>query len=105
MDSFFEQVYSIVAEIPYGKVVSYSQIAWMLNRPRGARQVGWAMRHCPDHLPWHRVVKVDGSFAGPIFSEEQKKRLQAEGVIFLLDGRVDMGACSWNGSEESLSGV
>jgi len=55
VNPFFKQVYSIVAQIPYGKVVSYGQIARMLGRPRAAREVGWAMRCCPDFLPDGRV--------------------------------------------------
>jgi len=95
MNSFFEQVYAIVAQIPYGKVVSYGQIAWMLGSPRGARQVGWAMRTCPDHLPWHRVVLADGTVAGGLYADMRRLRLEAEGVLFLPDGRVDMSACGW----------
>ena len=90
MNPFFKQVYAIVERIPYGKVVSYSQIAWMLGRPRGARQVGWAMRHCPEHLPWQRVVMADGTIAGGVHAAVRKGILEAEGVTFLPDGRVDM---------------
>ena len=53
---FFDEVYRIVARIPHGKVASYGQIARLLGRPGAARQVGWAMRHCPGGLPWQRVV-------------------------------------------------
>ncbi len=97
MDSFFQKVYALVEKIPYGKVVSYGQIAWMLGNPRGARQVGWAMRHCPDHLPWQRVIKADGSIAGGGFSEMRRAMLESEGVSFLPDGRVDINACRWMG--------
>ena len=90
MNPFFKQVYEVVERIPYGKVVSYSQIAWMLGRPRGARQVGWAMRCCPEHLPWQRVVKADGTIAGGMHSAIRRGMLEAEGVVFLPDGRVDM---------------
>lgn len=93
MDSFFKQVYSIVEKIPSGKAVSYGQIAWALGRPRAAREVGWAMRHCPEYLPWQRVVKADGTVAGGAFADRRRELLQAEGVEFLPDGRVDMKAC------------
>ena len=63
-NGFFQQVYDIVAQIPKGQALSYGQIAQMLGRPRAARMVGWAMRRCPEELPWHRVVKADGSIAG-----------------------------------------
>lgn len=97
MTPFFEQVYRIVEKIPYGKVVSYGQIAWMLGSPRAARQVGWAMRRCPDELPWQRVVKADGEITGGVYAELRKARLEAECVPFLPDGRVDMAKCRWNG--------
>lgn len=95
MDGFFEEVYSIVARIPYGKVVSYGQIARALDRPRSARMVGWAMRRCPEGLPWHRVIKADGSIASGILPDLGRDLLATEGVAFLDDGRVDMEACRW----------
>ena len=94
MNTFFEQVYAIVAQIPYGKVMSYGQIARELGRPRAAREVGWAMRYCPDGLPWQRVVKADGAIAGGMYAELRKQLLEEEGVTFLLDGRVDMKQCT-----------
>lgn len=97
MNPFFEQVYAVVEKIPYGKVVSYGQIARMLERPRAARVVGWAMRCCPEHLPWQRVVMANGSIAGGIYADTRKALLEAEGVIFLPGGCVDMAACRWQG--------
>ena len=96
-NSFFQQVYALVAQVPYGRVVAYGQIARMLGRPRAAREVGWAMRCCPPDLPWQRVVKADGSIAGGMFSEMRRAMLEAEGVMFLSDGRVTMAACRWDG--------
>ena len=93
MNPFFEQVYAVVGQIPYGKVVSYGQIARILGRPRAAREVGWAMRRCPEHLPWQRVVMADGSVTGGLYADMRKALLEAEGVAFLSDGRVDMGLC------------
>lgn len=99
MTPFNEQVYSIVEKIPCGKVVSYGQIAWMLGRPRGARLVGRAMRYCPEHLPWQRVVKADGSIADGGRPKIRRALLEAEGVPFLPDGRADMKSCLWNGED------
>jgi len=90
MSSFYQQVYDIVEQIPSGKVISYGQIAWMLGRPRAARMVGWAMRQCPEHLPWQRVVMADGTVTGGVHADIRKAVLEAEGVTFLADGRVDM---------------
>ena len=93
MNTFFERVYAIVAKIPYGKVISYGQIAWILGHPRAARQVGWAMRCCPEQLPWQRVVKADGTIAGGMYTDVRRGILEAEGVAFLPNGRVDMELC------------
>ena len=90
MNPFFKQVYEIVEQIPYGMVMSYGQIAKILGRPRAAREVGWAMRHCPEGLPWQRVVMADGSITGGVYAEERKNLLESEGVAFLSDGRVNM---------------
>ena len=92
---FFQAVYEIVAQVPRGRVGSYGQIARLLGSPRAARQVGWAMRQCPDELPWHRVVMSDGSIAGGGWSDLRRALLEDEGVPFLPDGRVDMAKCHW----------
>ena len=96
MDTFFTSVYNIVAQIPCSKVASYGQIARMLDSPRSARIVGYAMRNCPDTLPWHRVVKGDGSISNGVLKDLCRDLLLGEGVSFLPDGRIDMQLCQWN---------
>jgi methylated-DNA-protein-cysteine methyltransferase-like protein len=103
MAAFFEKVYDILNHVPYGRVVSYGQIAKMLGRPRAAREVGWALRACPDHLPWQRVVRADGSVAGGAHSDLRKALLESEGVKFLKDGRVDMEKCQWDAEGYDLA--
>ena len=93
MKSFNERVYEVVEQIPIGMVISYGGIARLLGSPRSARMVGWAMRNCPEHLPWQRVVMADGSVTGGAHAEERKERLMEEDVPFLSDGRVDMKLC------------
>ncbi len=92
-DSFFQRVYAAVARIPYGTVVSYGDIARAIGAPGKARYVGYAMRHCPDGLPWHRVVRADGSIAGGAFAPLRETLLRREGVPFLADGRADLWRC------------
>ena len=96
MNAFFEQIYDLVSKIPFGKVVSYGQIAKELGKPRAAREVGWAMRNCPENHPWHRVVMSDGSITGGMYAEMRKSLLEDEGVIVGADGRVDMKRYRWN---------
>ena len=57
-DTFFERVYTIARQIPYGKVTSYGAIAKALGTARSARMVGWAMNasHNLEDVPAHRVV-------------------------------------------------
>lgn len=94
---FFQEVYRMVEKIPPGKVVSYGQIAQALGVPRGARQVGFAMRCCPDNLPWQRVVMADGTITGGRHADLRREFLLAEGVPLLPDGRVDVAACRFTG--------
>ena len=100
--SFFDQVYTVVAKIPYGRVISYGQIARMLGSPRGARTVGWALSACPDGLPWQRVVRADGYIADGEFAELRRALLMEEGVPFINDWRVDMEACKWGGDDDMI---
>ena len=95
MNSFAKQVYEIVEQIPYGNVISYGEIAKLLGRPRAAREVGWAMRNCPDGLPWQRVVMADGTVTGGVYAKTRLELLKSEGVTFLQDGRIDMKTCRW----------
>ncbi len=100
LTGFFKEVYDIVAQIPAGKVASYGQIAAMLGNPRAARTVGWAMASAPErlHLPCHRVVDKQGRLSPDfVFGgyEVQRADLEAEGVVFRKDGRIDMKKCMW----------
>ncbi len=97
MNSFFEKVYGVVAQIPEGKVISYGAIARLIGNPGAARQVGWAMHSCPPGLPWQRVVMADGTVTGGDYAEKRRALLVLEGVGFLPDGRVDMRSSSWLG--------
>ena len=99
--TFFERAWGVVRQIPEGRVASYGQVARLMGAPRCARQVGYAMHGSPGvsgGVPCHRVVFSDGSLA-PSFAfggpGEQRRMLEAEGVAFLPNGRVDMKNCAW----------
>jgi methylated-DNA-protein-cysteine methyltransferase-like protein len=97
-DSIFPRVYALLATVPPGKAVSYGEIARGLGMPHGARVVGWAMRRCPEGLPWHRVVNARGEISqrGIGEGEEiQRALLEDEGVAFRIDGRIDMQVYGW----------
>lgn len=65
-ENFFERVYEIARQIPYGKVTSYGAIAKALGAARSARMVGWAMNasHNREDVPAHRVVNRLGLLSG-----------------------------------------
>ncbi len=98
--SFNQQVYAVVALVPYGMVTTYGLIAAALGDPRKAREVGWALASMPREVdaPAHRVVNRVGdlsggwAFGGP---EVQRALLEDEGVTFTADGRVDMRRHLW----------
>lgn len=99
-DNFQQEVYSIVAAIPPGRVVTYGQIAYLIGRPQCSRMVGHAMHNVPAelHLPCHRVVNSQGRLAP--FWEEQRLLLEREGVRFRKNGCVDMKVSQWEFMEE-----
>ncbi len=94
-DSFFEQVYQLIATIPPGKVATYGQIAVLLGRPQAAKMVGWALHQLPEHRsrPWHRVINRKGAISYDSKNSGQslqKYLLEAEGVKFDAHDRVDL---------------
>jgi alkylated DNA nucleotide flippase Atl1 len=71
-----------IRSIPPGRVAAYSDITPHAPRLAGRVLAGTGE---PD-LPWHRVVRADGSLAK---GRRQRERLVAEGVGFRGE-RVDM---------------
>lgn len=66
-EGFFERVYYVVRQIPYGKVTSYGAIARYLGSGQSSRMVGWAMNQSHKHsefIPAHRVVNRNGLLTG-----------------------------------------
>ena len=98
-ESFFKRVYQIVERVPCGKVASYGQIARMAGSPRAAKQVGYAMRRCPSELPWHRIVRANGSIAVGVCESFCRAMLEAEGISFLANGKIDIKLYCWDGIE------
>lgn len=95
----------LVAAIPAGRVATYGQIAAMAGNHRGARQVVRVL-HSMDHLPWHRVVNRFGtiSLAEGAGYEEQRSRLEAEGVAFDGEERIDLARYLWRPDNDTSAG-
>ena len=92
---WIDLVLAIVAEVPKGKVASYSQVAHLAGYPRYARQVGWVLRRAESfgQFPCHRIVHADGRLVEGW--QEQRALLEEEGVRFRLTDRVDMAYYQW----------
>lgn len=95
-----QKVYTLVRQIPPGKVATYGQIAALLGNPRAARAMAAALRTAPagQGIPCHRVISRRGSMApAEVFGGPgvQSALLRGEGVFFLSDATVDMSQCLW----------
>jgi len=102
----YERIYATIRDIPQGCVASYGQIAEIAGVPRGARQVGYALRHLPNghDVPWYRVIRSSGRIAfekGSDAFNEQSKRLMMEDVA-ILEGRIDMQKYRWQPDLDEL---
>ncbi|MEK6894903.1 MAG: MGMT family protein [Nanoarchaeota archaeon] len=79
--SFQKKVFSIVARIPYGKVMTYAQISARLNS--SPRAVGQALKRNKNtkRIPCHRVVCSDGRIGGyfGVRYKEKIRLLEKEG--------------------------
>ncbi len=91
-DVQIERVRELVAAIPPGRVATYGDIAAAagLSTPR---TVGWIMRTDSADLPWHRVLRADGTPAAHL-AHRQLARLAAEGCPVRGD-RVDLAAARY----------
>ncbi len=96
----FEKIYSVVRQIPRGRVASYGQVAALAGNPRWSRVVGYALHVNPDPegIPCYRVVTKSGGLSeafafGGI--NVQRELLERDGVEFTPDGRVVMEKYRW----------
>ena len=66
VSAFARSCYRAAMQIPYGQTRTYGQLALMMGRPRAARAVGSAMRHCTlmPFVPCHRVISAHGAIKG-----------------------------------------
>ncbi len=99
-DSFFERVYAIVRQIPYGRVTSYGAIAKSLGTARSARMVGWAMNasHGLEDVPAHRVVNRKGLLTGKHHFDGtnlMQQLLESEGIKIQDNQILDLDKYYW----------
>jgi methylated-DNA-protein-cysteine methyltransferase related protein len=75
-----DRVRAVVRAIPPGETSTYGEVATLAGMPGRARLVGRILAEDGHDLPWHRVLRADGTCA-PHVAQEQLARLRAEGVL------------------------
>ena len=86
-----EAVYDVVERIPAGRVSTYGAIGRLVGV--GPRRVARALAQGGGAVPWHRVLRADGTAAEAV-RVRQLELLAGEGVA-LRGGRVDLRAVGW----------
>jgi Predicted methylated DNA-protein cysteine methyltransferase len=93
------RIIAALKSIPPGRVSSYGAIAASAGLSNGARQVVRVLHSSSEKegLPWHRMLRKDGSIALPPGEgfELQRSLLKAEGVEVSGQGLVDLGRYGW----------
>lgn len=107
-EDFYEKVYTVVEQIPHGRVTTYGAIAGFLGVSSGARMVGYALNNLLTRksesdqrdIPAHRVVNRLGQLTGRAYFPDDTmcERLSQEGVVFISDFTVDMEQHFWDPS-------
>ncbi len=108
MPEGWEEIYAVVRRIPRGKVTTYGAVAALLGKPRGARQVGYALaalRGARHDVPWQRVLgarprgRATITILDPMGAAVQEAKLRKEGVRFDERGMVALERYGWRWRE------
>ncbi len=104
--AYYEQVWTVVRQVPHGYVVTYGQVAQLIPLPSGVdpenyrvygpRWVGNAMAASPDDVPWQRVINAQGEISDRPGAQKQRQLLEEEGILFVKD-RVNLKVYQWPG--------
>ena len=93
------RVFALVRACPLGRVTTYGWLAKTVGYPRGARMIGWIMNESPQGVPAQRVINSKGELSGSWAfgqSDTMRQLLEAEGIVFSADERVDMKRYGWD---------
>lgn len=100
------RVYALVRACPAGRVTTYGWLAKAVGYPRGARMVGWIMNETSQGVPAQRVINSKGELSGNwAFNNPggMRELLEAEGIVFSGDGRIDLKRYGWDPSRDLSS--
>jgi methylated-DNA-protein-cysteine methyltransferase related protein len=92
------RILACIESIPSGRVMTYGDVAEFVGAS-SPRIVGRVLALDDGSVPWHRVLRANGTLAEHLYTE-QRQRLLAEGVRFNGD-RVELKSFRWDGSPEA----
>ncbi len=97
---FFQRVYEVVKQIPYGRITTYGAIAKKIGAPKSARMVGYALNasHLNEDVPAHRVVNRKGLLTGKHHFQGtnlMQQLLESEGVKIKENTVQNFDECFW----------
>jgi methylated-DNA-protein-cysteine methyltransferase related protein len=103
--NFFDKVYEVAMQIPFGRVTSYGAIATYLGAARSARMAGYAMNasHLKPEIPAHRVVNRKGLLTGKHHFDGtnlMQQLLESEGVKVKDNQIQNFEKVIWNPAKE-----
>jgi methylated-DNA-protein-cysteine methyltransferase-like protein len=102
--NFFDKVYEVAKQIPYGRVTSYGAIATYLGAARSARMVGYAMNgSVAKDVPAHRVVNKKGLLTGKHHFDGtnlMQQLLESEGIEVIENQIQNLDKVYWNPLQE-----
>jgi O-6-methylguanine DNA methyltransferase len=72
-----QKVWKELLKVPYGKTISYGELARRVGNPKGARGIGMAVHFNPIGIiiPCHRVIRSSGEIGGYASGVHRKKWL------------------------------
>lgn len=102
-ESYFDLVFAITRQVPYGRVTTYGAIADYLALG-SARMVGWALHKSliGNGVPAHRVVNRKGELSGRHHfnpPSRMQELLEQEGVVVEGDRVRDFKKLFWHPQE------
>jgi methylated-DNA-protein-cysteine methyltransferase-like protein len=104
--SFFEDVWDVVRQIPPGRVTTYGAIAKYLGTKMSARMVGWALNsahYIQPRIPAQRVVNRMGMLSGKAHfnpPSSMQEALEKEGLTIKNDVIQNFDKHFWDPSTE-----
>lgn len=108
-DGFETAVLRVAAAIPEGRVLSYGDIADLLDG-MGPRTVGRVMSHHGDEVAWWRVLRADGTVFPPLaaraaaaYEREGTPLMPVRGGVGRAAPRVHMRQARWQPTPDELA--